>query len=413
METEEITYTIRTEKHVIQPSHKFYDLIDDYCHKSKNLYNFANYHIRQAFTNEKDSRYINYFELDKLMKQPDRDYDYRQMPSAASAQQCLRSLDASWRGFFRATKDWAKNKSKYTGQPKLPNYLDKDGYYPIVFTKSEFKIREDGIHFPKTMGGFILKSNQTNIQQVRFIAKDSYITAEVVYRKPSTTIRECNNRLLSIDIGINNLATITNNFGSAPIIINGRPLKSINQYYNKQLAHYRSINKKLNGKEWSKRLSRISTKRNNLITNYLHRASKQIIDYAVEQDATTLIIGNNKDWKRASKMSRQVNQQFVGIPHQRFIEMLVYKGEDVGINVILQEESYTSGTSFLDDELPVKENYNKKRRKKRGLFISNDGTKINADVNASLQIMKKVRPDAFNQGIQYVKVQPVRVNVLK
>ena len=127
-----------------------------------------------------------------------------------------------------------------------------------------------------------------------------------------------------------------------------------------------------------------------------------------------IVIGNNKDWKRNSNMSKQVNQSFVGIPHKKLIEQIIYKAEDYGINVILTEESYTSGTSFLDNELPTKSNYNKDRRIKRGLFKSNSGKLINADVNASYQILKKVFPNIYNNvnhGIEDYVFNPIRVNL--
>ena len=144
----------------------------------------------------------------------------------------------------------------------------------------------------------------------------------------------------------------------------------------------------------------------------MHKASRYLIDYARSNSFHTIVIGNNKEWKQNASMSKKVNQSFVGIPHMKFIEMIRYKAQNVGLNVILTEESYTSGTSFLDEEEPVKENYNKKRRVHRGLFVSNTGRKINADVNGAYQIMKKVFPKAFADGIEGVALHPVRVSVV-
>ena len=135
------------------------------------------------------------------------------------------------------------------------------------------------------------------------------------------------------------------------------------------------------------------------------------MDYAICNDVSVIVIGNNKDWKRDSKMSKLVNQSFVGIPHQKFIDKITYKAEMVGIKVILTEESYTSGTSFLDNELPIKSNYNKSRRIKRGLFKSNNGRLINSDVNGSYQIMKKVFPNVFDHGIEDCGFNPIRVGL--
>ena len=143
----------------------------------------------------------------------------------------------------------------------------------------------------------------------------------------------------------------------------------------------------------------------------MHKAGAYLIKYALLNNFHTIVIGNNKEWKQKSSMSKNVNQSFVGIPHMRFIEMVQYKAQNVGIHVILTEESYTSGTSFLDKEEPVKANYNKLRRKKRGLFVSNHGIKINADVNGAYQIMKKVFPNAFAEGVEGVALHPVKVSI--
>lgn len=159
-------------------------------------------------------------------------------------------------------------------------------------------------------------------------------------------------------------------------------------------------------------MNKLTIKRNNMITDLIHKASKSVIEYALSCDANTIIIGNNKDWKRESSMSKKVNLSFVGIPHQQFINKIIYKAENVGINVILTEESYTSGTSFLDGELPCKENYNKCRRIKRGLFKSNSGQLINSDINGSLQIMKKVFSNAFyGYEIKDLGLNPIRVGL--
>jgi putative transposase len=220
-----------------------------------------------------------------------------------------------------------------------------------------------------------------------------------------------NGRYLSVDIGLDNLATVVNNVGLKPIVINGKGLKSMNKYYNKQISHYREVAKRINGRDYTSRMDRLTCKRNHKIDDYMHKASKFLIDYAVVNNFNTIVIGNNKEWKQESSMSKRVNQSFVGIPHMRFIQMVQYKAQTAGLNVILTEESYTSGTSFLDNEEPIKANYNKVRRVKRGLFVSNNGTKINADVNGAYQIMKKVFPNVTSDGIQGVALHPVRVSV--
>lgn len=406
-----MTTTTRIEKHIIKTSHAYYGMLDEFCFKSKNLYNFANYQIRQAFT-KGDGKFLSYHEMDRLLKTEGMDYDYRAMPSAQSSQHCLRLLENNWKAFFVTVKDWAKDKDKYRGKPKLPRYLDKIGRNVVVLPMRNSTLKSDGtIRFPKTFNGFTLKTKVTNLQQVRLIPRKGYIKVEVVYRVEVPDTLEDNNRILGIDIGIDNIATVSNNFGEQPIIINGKPIKSVNQYYNKQMAKQRKVARQMNDKYWTNRMTKLTIKRNSMIEDKLHKASKSIIDYALSCEANTIIIGNNKGWKNKSKMSNKVNQKFVGIPHSRLIQMIQYKAENVGINVILTEESYTSGTSFLEGEMPIKANYNKSRRKYRGLFVSNEGKKINADVNGSLQIIKKVLPNAFSNGIEGVGLHPIRVTV--
>lgn len=403
------TIVNRVERHIIKPNNQFYNLIDEMCFKSKNLYNFANYQVRQKFC--KDKEYISYNKLDVLLKQEGLNFDYRNMPTAQSAQQCLRLLDKNWQSFFKAVKDWSKNPDRYTGKPKLPKYLPKNGRNILVFTNQNCKVKDGVMNFPKCFNGFTLKTKADNLQQVRILPRNKQIIIEVVYQIEVPEVKQDNNRYLSIDIGLDNLATITNNFGEKPVVINGKGLKSMNQYYNKQMSHYRKIAKRMNNLDYTTRMNSLTIKRNNKIADFMHKASRTIIDVALELNVSVIVVGSNKDWKRNSKMSKRVNQSFVGIPHQDFINKLIYKAENVGIKVILTEESYTSGTSFLDNELPIKEKYNKTRRKHRGLFISNEGIKINADVNGSYQIMKKVFPNVFADGVEDVGLHPIKVDV--
>ncbi len=388
----------------------------DFAHKSKNLYNHANYLARNEFI--KNGKWLRYGDMDKILK-ADLEYDdYKQMPTAQSAQQTLRLLEKDWKSFFTAIKDWSKNKDKYLGRPKLPRYKSKDGKHILILTNQNVKLKEDVLVFPKAFNGFMLKpqfvnkDNFTSFQQVRFVPSFNSFTVELVYNieVPDAVLSD-NGRYLSVDIGLDNLATIVNNIGLKPVIINGKGLKSINKYYNKQISHYREIAKRMNNRDYTARMDRLTNKRNRKIDDYMHKSSKFLIDYAIANNFNTIVIGNNKEWKQGSSMNKKVNQSFVGIPHMRFIEMVQYKAQNVGLNVILTEESYTSGTSFLDNEEPIKANYNKTRRVKRGLFISNKGTKINADVNGAYQIMKKVFPKVNSDGIQGVALHPVRVSV--
>ena len=402
----------RTEKHIIKSSDKYFSLILSFCQQSKNLYNHANYLIRQEFT--KNKKTLKYGDLDKILK-ADKEYpDYPNMPTAQSAQQILRLLDKNWKSFMASIKDWSKHKEKYSGRPKLPNYLKKNSHYILILTNQNCKLKDGTIHFPKTFQGFIIKpkfidkENFVSFQQVRLIPHKNRIVAEVVYNIDVPEIKEDNQRYIGIDIGVNNLATVCNSISDKAFIINGKPLKSINQYYNRQISHYREISKRMNKADYSKRMDTLTEKRNSKIDDYLHKASRYIINYCVKNNIHTIVVGKNKEWKQNSKLSKKVNQNFVQIPFARLIEMIQYKAEEKGIAVILTEESYTSGTSFIDNEEPVKENYNKARRIFRGLFVSNNGVKINADLNGAYQILKKVVPIKWDRGCV---LHPFVVNV--
>ena len=387
----------RVEKHMIKKNHFYYDMFCEFTHQSKNLYNHANYLVRKEFV--ETGKWLRYGQLDKLLRQ-DLDYpDYMNMPGAQSAQQTLRLLDTNWKSFFKSIKDWSKNKDKYSGRPKLPKYKPKDGQMVLVVTNQQVKLKRNQLIFPRSFDGFkvtprcVTLPNFEKLNQVRIIPRNQMFCVEIVYSifVDDTVLRD-NGRIMSIDLGLDNLATVVTNTGLQPIIVNGKGLKSINQYYNKQKAYYQSIAKQMNGKNYTNRLYQLTRKRNFKIEDALHKISRFIVDTSLENDITTIVIGNNKNWKQSVSLGKETNQSFVTIPHQKLIEQIVYKAQLEGIHVIYTEESYTSGTSFLDGEAPVKEFYDKKRRVHRGLFRSNQGVFINADVNAGYQIMKKSIP---------------------
>ena len=237
---------------------------------------------------------------------------------------------------------------------------------------------------------------------------DSYVI-EVIYNEPESTIGD-DKFVASIDLGLNNLVALTSNQpGFIPLLINGRPLKSINQFYNKRKAQLQSQVK--GSRKTSSRLQRLTRCRNQKIDNYLHHASRLIADVLSAKQIGTLVVGKNEQWKTEINLGKQTNQNFVSIPHARLIEMLEYKARLVGIKVILQEESYSSRANFLGlDPIPVYGKTDKDavfsgRRIKRGLYKTSVGRLINSDVNAAYNILSKAIPNAFSDGIGSCVVQ--------
>ena len=407
----------RTEQHIIDRQSKWYKMLAEKCNQAKNIYNHGNYLIRQEFIN--NGKWLRYIEVEQLVKTDDVYTDYWDWNLANSGQQVLRQLDKNWKSFFNSIKDWSKHKDKYLGRPKLPKYLKKNGLYEFALTTNQVKLKSDNlVHFPKSMQGFVIKpqfiydDRFVKFNQCRVVPKNDRIIIELIY---TITIEDKPldiSNIGSIDLGVDNFVTFVDNLGSQPVIINGKGLKSCNKYYNKLVSKAKSeLDLNNNHQKYSHKLHSITNKRNDRIKHYMHRTSRYIVDLCQSLNITTLVVGKNNNWKQKSNIGKLNNQTFVQIPYHILIQDLTYKCQEAGINLILSDEAYTSGTSFLDDELPTKENYNKKRRITRGLFKSNLGELINADVNAAYQIMKKVFCDVEIPADRGFVLNPVRVNI--
>lgn len=399
---------LKTEQQQICRGHPMYKTIEDFCIRSNNLYNYALYTVRQEFIN--NGNYLNYHCTQRMLKDSE---PYKALMSQAS--QCvLQVLDRNWKSYFVAIKDWQKNMYKYLGMPKLPNYHKKGARFTWFLKNNQTYIKDDRLYFKlKCMNGYSFKVNpKGRLYAVRFVPKNGIFILEVIYQCEIEEKTAYNDNVLGIDLGVNNFVTMTNNIGLQPIIINGKGIKSINQYYNKQRAMMTRELQIRNGQHWSNRLDKLNLKRFNRIKNYIHNTSSYIISYCIKNKIDNIVIGRNKEWKQGCVMNDKATQNFVFIPYDMLIKQLEYKGLWSGVRIITHDESYTSGTSFLDGEEPTKEYYDKTRRKHRGLFVSNNGTQINADVNGSFQIIKKVFPNAFVDGIEG-SLTPVVINACK
>jgi putative transposase len=395
---------------VIKRADRRFAAIDRAAFAAKNLYHAANYVVRQSFLHE--GVYLNYHQMHQRMK----DHEAYQALPAKVAQWVLRLLDKNWQSFFAALAAWKADPSRFLGRPKLPGYKDKQkGRNLLVYTTQALGVPalRQGVIAP-SMLGITVQTKQANVQQVRIVPRPRFYVVEVISEQAPVQATVDPAWHAGVDIGLDNLATLASDKpGFIPRIVNGRPVKSINQFYNKRRAELQS---RLGRMGTSHRAERLTTRRTRQIDHDLHTASRRIIDLLVAEDIGTLVIGKNPLWKQEVNLGRRTNQQFVCIPHARFIEMLAYKAELVGIRVVITEESYTSKASFLDaDPLPV---YGwaeaptfSGRRVKRGLYRAADGTPINADVNGAYNILRKVAPEAFARGSRGCVVHPVRLTL--
>ena len=407
------------EQHVIDRRDPRYAIIDEAAFKSKNLYNSALYEIRQAFIHE--GKYLNYHEMDKRMQSHEA---YKALPAKVS-QQVLVLLDKNWTSFFEARQAYEQDPSRFTGRPCLPKYKHKtEGRNILVYTMQALSkpgVR-DGLIRPSGLP-ITVESEHTVVDQVRIVPRHDYYVVEVVYEKAPIQANVDPSFCVGIDLGVTNLAAIASNReGFVPRLVNGRPLKAWNQWYNKRMKALKKQLPKEDRERVTRQMERITNTRNRRIHHYLHTASKRIVDFLVENGVGTVIIGKNPLWKQEASMGRRNNQNFVSIPHARFIEMLTYKAALVGIQVEVREESYTSKASFLDldpipDYRPDDEEehvFSGKRIGRRNrLYRAKDGRKICADVNGAYNILRKSRPDAFSEakGIAGYVVHPLRLAV--
>lgn len=386
---------------------------DSICYHSKNLFNQANYRVRQHWL--KNKKYLSYNQLQKQL-QNEKAECYTSLPAKVS-QQVLRSLESSWKSFFAALKSYKKDPKKFQGKPKPPNYKDKHGRHPATFDKGVIlkkHLRENKLKFVRTnlvtplrlieeidSDGVVTYKPRKNLRDVTIIPRNDGYEIVVKYKKENKPSRICGDFSAGIDIGLNNLATIiTNNKHAESFIINGKPLKALNAFYNKRTAAIQSKIDTTKSKREKKRLEnerkKLTRKRHFRIKHYLHETSAMIVTQLASLGVQTLVIGKNTGWKQEISIGTKNNQNFVYLPHAKFIDMLRYKWEEIGGTVLLQEESYTSKCSFLDNESVEKHEEYLGKRVKRGLFVSSQGRKLNADVNGAGNILRKGIGNAFD-----------------
>lgn len=399
------------EQHIIGKNHRLYKFCDEMSFKTKNLYNTSLYEFRQSYFNQ-DIKTLYWNEIDSKLKK-ENNIDYRELPAKVS-QDVVRKLGQNINSYYKLLK--AYSEKKINNRPKLPKYLHKTkGRFLVEFARQsiskKYAKQNELVLFDRSYKIKLdTKVNIDSINQIRIVPLKSIYKIEIVYSVIEKEMID-NKRCASIDLGLNNLATVVTNIDERPLIINGRHLKSINQYTNKKSSALKSLLPK--GQYTSKSLDRLWFKRNNKLSYEIHKITKYLTTYFDERNISKVVIGNNSGWKENINLGKRNNQNFVNIPYNMFIKQLIYKCNLVGIEVLVREESYTSKASFIDsDVIPTKgdkhiPNFSGKRIK-RGLYLTSSGKKINADVNGSYNILVKQFPNLIKDR-KTLKYSPIKV----
>jgi len=369
-------------------------IIEELSFHTTKLYNIANYeNVTHGFHS--------YVEMNTLFKTN----WHKDFLHSHTYQQCLKIVEQDWKSYFGAIKDFKKNPYKYLGIPRSPKYKNKKYKNQVIFTnlairvknsmillslskmmQSMFNVKSLNLTLPKQVSEHI---NMDALQQIKLDwdnSKKSWYLI-IIYKQAEVKLNPSFSNIMAIDLGLDNLCACTFKDSDQQHLLNGKPLKSKNSYYNKEIARLTGIQMKATGNKKFKRTKRISSlqrKRNNYMHDVLHKASKRVISLALDHKCKTIVIGDIKGIKQESPI-----KGFVQIPIQKLVELIKYKAKLIGIEVVLIKEYYTSGVSAFDLEPIDKKHYNEKRRIKRGLFITNQGHKVNSDVNGSLNILRK------------------------
>ena len=367
-------------------------------HTAKNLYNQAVYNIRQYYFQE--NKYLNYQKNNSLLKSSE---NYKTLNSNIS-QQILKEVDGSFKSFFGLLKK--KNKGMYNAKVKLPSYLPKNSFTTLVI--GFVRLNEDTLVIPYSNS---FKKNHKkisikippilldkNIKEIRIIPKFNarFFEVQYTYEVQEEQRNLDKTHVLAIDFGINNLATCVTSKGRS-FIIDGKKLKSINQWFNKENARLQSIkDKQKYGKKPTLRQKYLYSSRNNKVNDYMSKTARKIINYCLENNIGTLVCGYNETFQRNSNIGKANNQTFVNIPFGKLREKLEYLCKLYSLRFVEQEESYTSKSSFFDMDILPKFEVDKPqpysflgKRIKRGLYQTSKGYILNADVNGALNILRK------------------------
>ena len=399
-----------------------YRTIRELCHIAKNLANEAIYNVRQYYFSE--GEFLKYEKNYTLLKNSP---NYKALNSNM-AQQILKEVDGSFKSFFGLLK--LAKQGKYAFKDcRLPHYLPKDGYTTLVIgfvrLKGNKLILPFSNSFKKTHKAVEITIPpmllDKKVKEIRIIpkAKARFFEIQYIYEAECVQRNLNTNNALALDLGINNLVTAVSSNGKS-FIIDGKKLKSINQWFNKENARLQSIKDKQHyGKKSTSRQKAIARSRNNKVNDYMNKAARKVINYCIANDMGTLVVGYNETFQRGGHIGKRNNQNFVNIPYGQLRSKLEYLCEMNGIIFVKQEESYTSKSSFWDrDDIPVYNADNPReyqfsgKRIHRGQYKTASGKIINADVNGALNIMRK--SSVVDVNILYGRGEvdtPVRIRI--
>lgn len=363
----------------------------------------------------------NYYVFDKVFRKTGNP-DYFNELAMQSTQQVVKEVLSDFKGYFAALREYVKHPEQFTDKPKLPHYVKSDGC-SFNITNQDAVVRADKyghryLKLPKTKATVPL--NDTCIDNIKeVIIQPFYDTYKISIVMEDVTIAtspdKC--RIIGIDLGVNNFATVNNNCGLIPFIVNGKGLKSYNQWYNKEMSKLRShiMKSNISKKRYtSKRIEKLNKDHYHHTTDFYNKAVSYIVKYCLRNDIGTIIVGKNNGWKQNINTGKQNNQTFCFIAHALFIKKLTLMAGRYGIDVIETEESYTSKASILDMDDMSKDTVFSGKRIKRGLYRTSDGICINADVNGAGNIIRKVFADAFSNlkdmSYMYKTINIIQIN---
>ncbi len=406
----------KTERILVKPNNERHQSVHRLCLHSAKIYNQGLYYLRQAFFNHEK---LSWAQVDKLLKCKHSEL-YNKIPNAIS-QQILKKLGTDFQSFWQAHKAYNKQPERFKAKPKIPHYVKHKGAKTAIQSAQAISIVDGQLQFPKKLGlapltikccnfqAALAKKETAIVKEIRYVPHGSCYWIEIIYDEDKTLnenelnkrkIKLNPNNVFSIDLGINNLVTLVSNKADfQPLLFSGKPVKSLNQRFNKQKAE-------LQNKGHKQLINHLAVKRFCQINDYFHKVSHKLIQLCLEHDVGKIVIGKNKDWKQSVNIGKANNQKFVSIPYQSLIDKITYKAQAYGIEVIEQEESYTSKADSLALDTLPKYKKDKKvkpvfsgKRKKRGLYQSSIGKLLNADVNGAINILRKVIGDDFVKSL--------------